>query len=177
MDRQKYKLYINIALLYFEKNKIEEIFNSYNTRLTTINENMKVLFNDINNFKMIDDTPDEKDKLLKLIDLVSNNNNNNNNKNIKTISEEIKIKCDNINVINDTINKIVNTDSNDFNIIKSVCEDKLTDTDKNIIEDELFTSSDDNTNSNDIDLQQLKKDAYNKKRRERRLEKKNKTNN
>ena len=40
MDIQKYKLYVNIALLYFEKNKIEEIFKSYNSRLTTINDTM-----------------------------------------------------------------------------------------------------------------------------------------
>jgi hypothetical protein len=51
MDSQKYKLYVNIALLYFEKQKIEEIFNSYHTRLTTINENMKGLLDDITNFK------------------------------------------------------------------------------------------------------------------------------
>ena len=167
MDIQKYKLYVNIALLYFEKQKIEEVFNCYNTRLTTINDNMKGLLNDINEFKIIDDITDEKDKLFKLIDLVSKDNNN-----IKIISDEIKIKCDDINVTNDTINKIVNTDSNDFTIIKSVCEDKLSETDKTIIEGDLFISSD-NTNSNDIDLQQLKKDEYNRKRRERRLEKKN----
>jgi len=137
MDSQKYKLYVNIALLYFEKQKIEEIFNSYNTRLSTINDNMKGLLNDINNFKLIDDTPDEKDKLLKLIDLVSNNN-----KNIEIISNEIKIKCNDINVNNDTINKIVNTDSNDFNTIKSVCVDKLSDIDKTIIEGDLFSTSD-----------------------------------
>ena len=137
MDSQKYKLYVNIALLYFEKNKIEEIFNSYNTRLTTINDNMKGLLNDINEFKIIDDTPDEKDKLLKLIDLVSNNNNN-----IEIISNEIKIKCNDINATNKIINKIVNTDSNDFNIIKSVCVDKLSDIDKTIIEGDLFSTSD-----------------------------------
>ena len=43
MDSQKYIIYVNIALLYFEKNKIEEIFSSYNSRLTTINDNMKGL--------------------------------------------------------------------------------------------------------------------------------------
>ena len=117
---------------------------------------------------MIDETPDEKDKLLKLIDLVSSNNDNN----IKMISDKIKIKCDNINVINGTINKIVNTDSNDFIVIKSVCEDKLSETDKTIIEGGLFTTSD-NPNS---DLEKIKREEYNRKRRERRLEKKNKTN-
>ncbi len=134
-----------------EKNKIEEIFNSYNTRLTIINDNIKGLLNDINNFKLIYDTPDEKDKLFKLIDLIKNNNNNNNN----IISDEIQIKFDNINVTNDTINNIVNTDSKDFNIInlniKSVCENKLSDTDKTIIQGDLFASSD---NSNDVDLEQ-----------------------
>ena len=170
MDNQKYKIYVNIALLYFEKNKIEEIFNSYNTRLTTINDNMKGLLNDINEFKIIDDITDEKDKLFKLIDLINNNNNN-----IEIISNEIKIKCADINATNDTINKIVNTDSNDFNIIKSVCEDKLSETEKTIIHGDLYLSND-NTNSNDIDLEQLKRDEYNKKRREkRRLEKENKT--
>ena len=137
MDSQKYKLYVNIALLYFEKQKIEEIFNSYNTRLTTINDNMKSLLNDINEFKIIDDTTDEKDKLLKLIDLVSKDNNN-----IAIISNEIKIKCNDINATNEIINKIVNTDSNDFNIIKSVCVDKLSDIDKTIIEGDLFYTSD-----------------------------------
>ena len=170
MDSQQYKLYVNIALLYFEKNKIEEIFSCYNSRLTTINDNMKGLLNDINTIKIIDDTTEEKDKLLKLIDLVSNNNNN-----IKIISDEIKIKIDDINITNDTINKIVNTDSNDFNIIKSVCEDKLSETEKTIIQGDLYLSND-NNNSNDIDLEQLKRDEYNKKRREkRRLEKENKT--
>jgi hypothetical protein len=48
------------------------------------------------------------------------------------------------------INKIVNTYSNNFNITKSVCEDKLSDTDKNIIQGDLYLS-------NDIDLEQLKK--------------------
>ena len=134
MDSQKYKLYVNIALLYFEKQKIEEIFNSYNTRLTTINDNMKSLLNDINEFKIIDDTID---KLLKLIDLVSKDNNN-----IAIISNEIKIKCNDINATNEIINKIVNTDSNDFNIIKSVCVDKLSDIDKTIIEGDLFYTSD-----------------------------------
>jgi hypothetical protein len=89
MDSQKYKLYVNIALLYFEEKKIEEIFNSYSDRLTTINANMKVLLNDINNFKTVDNTPDEKDKLFKLIDVINNKNNNNN---IKMISDEIKKK-------------------------------------------------------------------------------------
>jgi hypothetical protein len=126
--------YVNIALLYFEKQKIEEIFNSYNTRLTTINDNMKSLLNDINEFKIIDDTID---KLLKLIDLVSKDNNN-----IAIISNEIKIKCNDINATNEIINKIVNTDSNDFNIIKSVCVDKLSDIDKTIIEGDLFYTSD-----------------------------------
>ena len=51
MDIQKYKLYVNIALLFFEKQKIEEIYSSYNNRLTTINNNMKGLLNDINSFK------------------------------------------------------------------------------------------------------------------------------
>ena len=163
MDSQKYKLYVNIALLYFEKQKIEEIFNSYNLRLTNINDNMKGFLNDINNFKMIADTPDEKDKLLKLIDLVSNNNKNN----IEIISNEIKSKCDNINIINDTINNIVNTDSNDFNIIKSVCEDKLSETDKTIIQGDLYLSNDSFS-----DLEKIKRDEYNAKRREkRRLEK------
>ena len=171
MDSQKYKLYVNIALLYFEKNKIEEIFNSYNTRLTTIDDNMKVLLNDINEFKIIDDAPDEKDKLFKLIDLINNNNNNYNS--IKKSSDEIKIKIDDINVTNDTINKIVNTDSNDFTIIKSVCEDKLSETDKTIIEGDLFSSS---SNDSISDLEKIKRDEYNRKRRERRLEKKNKNN-
>ena len=169
MDSQKYKLYVNIALLYFEKQKIEEVFNCYNTRLTTINDNMKGLLNDINEFKIIDDITDEKDKLFKLIDLVNNNNNNNNNNNIEIISNEIKIKCADINVTNDTINKIVNTDSNDFNIIKSVCEDKLSETDKTIIEGDLFSSS---SNDSISDLEKIKRDEYNRKRREkRRLEK------
>jgi hypothetical protein len=167
MDSQKYKLYVNIALLYFEKQKIGEIFNSYNTRLTTINDNMKSLLNDINEFKIIDDTTDEKDKLLKIIDLVSKDNNN-----IKMISDEIINKCDDINVTNDTINNIVNTDSNDFNIIKSVCEDKLSETDKTIITGDLFSSSNDSIS----DLEKIKRDAYNAKRRQQRLEKKNKTN-
>jgi hypothetical protein len=165
MDSQKYKLYVNIALLYFEKQKIGEIFNSYNTRLTTINDNMKSLLNDINEFKIIDDTTDEKDKLLKIIDLVSKDNNN-----IKMISDEIINKCDDINVTNDTINNIVNTDSNDFNIIKSVCEDKLSETDKTIITGDLFSSS---SNDSISDLEKIKRDAYNAKRRERRLQKKN----
>jgi|688.fasta_scaffold529403_3 hypothetical protein len=168
MDSQKYKLYVNIALLYFEKQKIGEIFNSYNTRLTTINDNMKSLLNDINEFKIIDDTTDEKDKLLKIIDLVSKDNNN-----IKMISDEIINKCDDINVTNDTINNIVNTDSNDFNIIKSVCEDKLSETDKTIITGDLFSSS---SNDSISDLEKIKRDAYNAKRRQQRLEKKNKTN-
>lgn len=172
MDSQKYKLYVNIALLYFEKQKIEEIFNSYNTRLTTINANMKGLLNDINKFKTIDDTSDEKDKLLKLIDLISNDNNDNNT---KIIIDEIKIKFDDINITNETINKIVNTDSNDFNIIKSVCEDKLPDTEKTIIEGDLFSSS---SNDSITDLEKIKRDAYNAKRREkRRLEKENQKNN
>ncbi len=69
--------------------------------------------------------------------------------------------------------KIVNTDSNDFNIIKSVCVDELSKTDKTIIEGDLFTTSD-NPNS---DLEKIKRDEYNRKRREkRRLEKENKTN-
>ena len=77
-------------MLYFEKQNIEEIL---------------IFINDINNFKLIDDTPVEKDKLLKLIDLVSNNNHNNNNNNNEIISNEIKNKCDDINITNDTINK------------------------------------------------------------------------
>ena len=171
MDIQKYKLYVNIALLFFEKQKIEEIYSSYNNRLTTINDNMKGLLNDINSFKMIDETPDEKDKLLKLIDLVSSNNDNN----IKMISDEMKIKFDDINITNDTINKIVNTDSNDFIIIKSVCDDKLSDTDKTIIAGDLFRSS---SNDSISDLEKIKRDAYNAKRREkRRLEKENQKNN
>ena len=171
MDIQKYKLYVNIALLFFEKQKIEEIYSSYNNRLTTINDNMKGLLNDINSFKMIDETPDEKDKLLKLIDLVSSNNDNN----IKMISDEMKIKFDDINITNDTINKIVNTDSNDFIVIKSVCHDKLSDTDKTIIDGDLFCSS---SNDSISDLEKIKRDAYNAKRREkRRLEKENQKNN
>ena len=165
MDNQKYKLYVNIALLYFEKQKIEEIYNCYNTRLTTINENMKSLLNDINEFKIIDDTTDEKDKLLKIIDLVSKDNNN-----IKMSSDEIKIKCNDINITNDIINKLVDTDSNDFNFIKTVCEDKLHDIDKEIIQGDLYISS-----SSSEEKEKIKRDEYNKKRREKRLaEKSNK---
>ena len=56
-DNQKYKLYVTIALLHFEKKKIEEIFNNYNNRLTTINDNMKGLLRDINEFKTIETQP------------------------------------------------------------------------------------------------------------------------
>ena len=70
------------------------------------------------------------------------------------------------------INNIVNTESNDLNIIKSVCVDELSETDKTVMEGDLFTTSD-NPNS---DLEKIKRDEYNRKRRERRLEKKNKTN-
>ena len=155
MDIQKYKIYVNIALLYFEKQKIEQIFNSYNTRLSTINDNMKGLLNDINEFKTIDNT-DEKDKLSKLIDLVVKDNNS-----IEIISNEIKNNFDDINAANETINKIVNTDSNDFNIIKSVCEDKLSDIDKTIIEGDLFSTSD--------NLEKLKKKKTTKIKKENQL--------
>ena len=154
MDIQKYKIYVNIALLYFEKQKIEQIFNSYNTRLSTINDNMKGLLNDINEFKTIDNT-DEKDKLSKLISLVVKENNS-----IEIISDEIKHNFDDINAANETINKIVNTDSNDFNIIKSVCEDKLSDIDKTI-EGDLFSTSD--------NLEKLKKKKTTKIKKENQL--------
>ena len=164
MDSQKYKLYVNIALLYFEKQKIEEIFNSYHTRLTTINENMKGLLDDITNFKIIDDTSDEKVKLFKLINLVSKDNNN-----IEVICNEITIKCNDINVTNDIINKTVDTNSKDFNFIKTVCKDELSIQDKNIIEGDLFHSlASNDTISN---LEKIKRDEYNRKRREKRLEK------
>ena len=155
MDIQKYKIYVNIALLYFEKQKIEQIFNSYNTRLSTINDNMKGLLNDINEFKTIDNT-DEKDKLSKLIDLVVKDNNS-----IEIISNEIKNNFDDINAANETINKIVNTDSNDFNIIKSVCEDNLSYIDKTIIEGDLFSTSD--------NLEKLKKKKTTKIKKENQL--------
>ena len=155
MDIQKYKIYVNIALLFFEKQKIEQIFNSYNTRLSTINDNMKGLLNDINEFKTIDNT-DEKDKLSKLIDLVVKDNNS-----IEIISNEIKNNFDDINAANETINKIVNTDSNDFNIIKSVCEDNLSYIDKTIIESDLFSTSD--------NLEKLKKKKTTKIKKENQL--------
>jgi hypothetical protein len=154
-DSQKYKLYVNIALLYFEKQKVGKIFNSYNTRLTTINENMKGLLDDINEFKTIDDTSDEKGKLFKLIDLVSKDNNN-----IDVISNEIKVKCNNINVTNDIINKTVDTNSKDFNFIKTVCKDELSIQDKNIIEGDLFHSS--ASNDTISDLEKIKRDEYNR---------------
>ena len=70
INTQKYKLYITSALLYYEKQKIEELFNTYSTRLNTINDNMEVLLKDITNLKNIEDIPEEK-QLNKLIELIT----------------------------------------------------------------------------------------------------------
>jgi hypothetical protein len=168
-ETQKYKLYVSTALLYHEKQKIEEIFNTYNTRLTTINNSIKVLLNDINSIKTIEDIPNEKIQLNKLIELVTNNNNH-----FYEICDDIKTSCNNIDIINTEIHKTVDTKSTDFNFIKSVCEDNLNNNDKNIILGDLFKSSSTeiSISKDDNDVDKLKRDEYNAKRRQRRLDNK-----
>ena len=41
-QQQKYHLYVSSSLLFYEKQKIQDIFNSYNNRLTIINNSIKV---------------------------------------------------------------------------------------------------------------------------------------
>ena len=67
VEQQKYRLYVTTSLLYYEKQKIEEIFNTYSTRLDTINNSMEILLKDINNLKNIQDVTDEKEQLFKLL--------------------------------------------------------------------------------------------------------------
>ena len=116
--------------------------------------------------KSIEDIHDEKIKFDKLFELINNNN-------INEINNEIKIKCNNIDNINNEINENINTKSEDFQFIKSICEDK-----HKIINS---SSSDNSDDDNNVDkLKKLKKDEYNAKRRAKRLEnklEKNKENN
>ena len=70
------------------------------------------------------------------------------------------------------INNIVNTESNDLNIIKSVCVDELSETDKTVMEGVLFTTSDNPIS----DSERIKREEYARNRRERRLEKIRETN-
>ena len=125
---------------------------------------MEILLKDINNLKNIQDTEDENMKFDKLFELLSNNNN------LNEINNDIKNKCNNITIINDEINEKINTKSKDFNFIKAVCEDSLSNTAKNKIIGDLFCSSD-----NEKDRQ--RKDEYNAKRRARRLKNKNQEKN
>ena len=168
IENQKYKVYVQTALLYYEKQKIKEIFDTYNTRLTTIDYKMNILLNDINKLNQIQDINNEQTKINELVDLIRQNINLNN------IKEDIINKCNNINQINKDIHKTVDNKSLDFTFIKSICEEKPLGTkDKQIIEGDFFTSSSDETNDDKKDEDKLKKDAYNAKRREKRLEKKN----
>jgi hypothetical protein len=174
IENQKYKVYVQTALLYYEKQKIKEIFETYNTRLTTIDYKMNILLNDINKLNQIQQTNDEHTKINELIDLIRENINFNN------IKEDIINKCDNINQINNDIHKTVDNKSLDVTFIKSICEEKPLGTkDKQIIQGDLFLSSssdetnDDKKEADKTDEDKLKRDAYNAKRRERRLQKKN----
>ena len=174
IENQKYKVYVQTALLYYEKQKIKEIFETYNTRLTTINYKMNILLNDINKLNKIQQSNDEHTKINELIDLIRENINFNN------IKEDIINKCDNINKINNDIHKTVDNKSLDVTFIKSICEEKPLGTkDKQIIQGDIFLSSssdetnDDKKEADKTDEDKLKRDAYNAKRRERRLQKKN----
>ena len=170
IENQKYKVYVQTALLYYEKQKIKEIFDTYNTRLTTIDYKMNILLNDINKLNQIQETNDEQTKINELIDLIRENIDFNN------IKEDIINKCDNINQINKDIHKIGDNKSLDVTFIKDVCEEKPLGTkDKQIIQGDIFTSSlsDDKKEADKTDEDKLKRDAYNAKRRERRLQKKN----
>ncbi len=164
---QKYRLYVSSSLLFYEKQKIQDIFNSYNNRLTIINNSVKVLLNDINNLKSIEGIHDEKIQFDKLFELINNNN-------INEINNEIKIKCNNIDNINNEINENINTKSEDFKFIKSICEDKLTNDDKHKIINSSSSDNSDDDNSKKLSSEKrIKKDEYNRKRREKRLVKKN----
>jgi hypothetical protein len=127
---------------------------------------MNILLNDINKLNKIQQSNDEHTKINELIDLIRENINFNN------IKEDIINKCDNINQINNDIHKTVDN--------KSICEEKPLGTkDKQIIQGDLFSSSssdetnDDKKEADKTDEDKLKRDAYNAKRRERRLQKKN----
>jgi len=153
---------------------MKEIFDTYNTRLTTIDYRVNILLNDINKLNQIQETHDEQSKINELIDLIRQNINFDN------IKDDIINKCDNINQINKDIHKTVNNKALDVTFIKSICEEKPLGTkDKQIIEGDLFTSSssdetnDDKKEADKTDEDKLKRDAYNAKRRERRLQKKN----
>ncbi len=67
IENQKYKVYVQTALLYYEKQKIKEIFETYNTRLTTIDYKMNILLNDINKLNQIQQTNDEQTKINELL--------------------------------------------------------------------------------------------------------------
>jgi hypothetical protein len=175
-DNQLYKLYVTSALLFYEKQRIQEIFDTYSTRLSIINDKITILLNDINNLKNVENITDRNIQLNKLIELLSNNNELNN---------DINIKCNNIDNINNEINRTINKDSKDYNFIKNVCEDKLGDKDKDIIQGDLFNDSTSDKSEkleldNNNDLEKIKKAEYNAKRRAKRLEnklEKNKENN
>jgi hypothetical protein len=175
IENQKYKAYVQTALLFYEKQKIKEIFDTYNTRLSTIDYKMNILLNDINKLNQIQKTNDEQTKINELVNLIRENINFNN------VKEDIISKCDNINQINNNIHKTVDNKSLDVTFIKDVCEEKPLGTkDKQIIQGDLFlssSSSDDKKEADKTDEDKLKRDAYNAKRRERRLEKKNQQNN
>ena len=173
IENQKYKVYVQTALLYYEKQKIKEIFDTYSERLTTIDYKMNILLNDINKLNQIQEIHDEQSKINELIDLIRQNINFDN------IKDDIINKCDNINQINKDIHKTVDNKSLDVTFIKSICEEKPLGTkDKQIIQGDLFFLSSDETNddkkeADKTDEDKLKRDAYNAKRRERRLQKKN----
>jgi hypothetical protein len=134
---------------------------------------MNILLNDINKLNQIQETNDEQTKINELVNLIRENINFNN------VKEDIISKCDNINQINNNIHKTVDNKSLDVTFIKDVCEEKPLGTkDKQIIQGDIFLSSssdetnDDKKEADKTDEDKLKRDAYNAKRRERRLEKK-----
>ena len=120
----KQKLVISICLLNAEKDNIKNIISSYNKRLEIIYNSLISNMDELEKINNIENIKDEKDQINNLI--VYSKIFNNTNNEIKNLKSDVTNNIKKIEDKNDFLEtKIINKNSNDYTIIKNVCNNTL----------------------------------------------------
>ena len=117
-EQHKYKLIVSICLLNAEKDHIKNIITSYNNRLEFIYNNLISIMDQLEELNKIGKITDEQEQIKKLIIYSKIYNYNDEINIIKSNATSYINKIENKNEILET--KIINKNSNDYNIIKNI---------------------------------------------------------
>ena len=79
----KNKLVVAVCLLQSEKDRIKEILTAYNIRLGTIYNNITSILDDLEKINLIENIPDEKERILNLINYINDFSNTTEDQKIK----------------------------------------------------------------------------------------------